>query len=101
MGDLGAIISCINCSKFLGLAIQSNMTWDGHINDLIKKLNAACYMIRNIKQIVSMEILRSVYFSYFHSVMTYGMMFWHNSLDADKSVQGTKESDKNNERMWV
>jgi hypothetical protein len=60
------------------------MTWHGHIKDLIKKLNTACYMIRNVKQIVSMETLKSVYYSYFHSVMTYGIMFCGNSSDADR-----------------
>jgi hypothetical protein len=59
------------------------MTWDGHIKDLIKKLNTACYMI-NIKQIFSMKTLKSVYFSYFHSVMAYGIMFWGNLSDADR-----------------
>jgi hypothetical protein len=62
MGNLGAIISCTNCSKFLGLTIQSNMSWDGHIKDLIKKSNTPWYMIRNVKQIVSMKTLKTVYF---------------------------------------
>jgi hypothetical protein len=41
MGDLGAIISCANYIKFLGLTIQNDITWDGHTEDIIKKLNTA------------------------------------------------------------
>jgi hypothetical protein len=41
MGDLGAIITCANFTKFLGLTIQNDITWDGHIQDMIKKLNTA------------------------------------------------------------
>jgi hypothetical protein len=33
---------------------------------------------------VSMKTLRSVYFAYFHSVMTYGIMFWGNSSSAER-----------------
>jgi hypothetical protein len=56
MGDLGAIITCANFTKFLSLTIQNDIAWDGHIQDMIKKLNTACYMIRN----VSMKTLKSV-----------------------------------------
>jgi hypothetical protein len=41
-------------------------------------------MIRNVKKIVSMKTLNSVYFAYFHSVMTYGIMFWGNSSSAER-----------------
>jgi hypothetical protein len=84
MGEFGRIISSANHIKFLGLTIQNDITWDGHIQVINKKLNTACYMIRNLKQMVSMKTLKSVYFSYFHSVMTYGIMFWGNSPHAEK-----------------
>jgi hypothetical protein len=40
-------------------------------------------MIRNIKPIMSIITLINVYYSYFHSVMTYGLIYWGNSLHAD------------------
>jgi hypothetical protein len=84
MGEFGSIISGANSTKFLGLIIQNDITWDGPIKVINKKLNSACYMIRNVKQIVSEKTLKSVYFSYFHSVMTYGIMFWGNSSHAER-----------------
>lgn len=84
MGELGDTITCVTFTKFLGLIIQNDITWDGHIQDIIKKLNKACYMIRKVKQIVSIKTLKSVYFSYFHSVMSYGIMFWGNSSHAER-----------------
>jgi hypothetical protein len=83
MGNLGAIISHANYTKFLGLTIQNDLTWDGHILDIMKKLNTACYMVRNVKQIVSMKTLKSVYFSYF---MAYGIMFWGNLFHAKRVI---------------
>ena len=40
------------------------------------KLNAACYVLRILKSIMSQQILVMVYFSYFHSIMYYGTIFW-------------------------
>jgi hypothetical protein len=68
----------------LGLTIQNDITWDGHIQDMIKKLNTACYMIRKDKKMVSMKTLKSVYFAYFHSVMTYGIIFWGYSSSSER-----------------
>jgi len=39
----------------------------------------ACYAIRKIKSFVSLKVLISTYFSYFHSLLTYGVIFWGNS----------------------
>jgi hypothetical protein len=41
-------------------------------------------MIRNIKPVMSMNTLQSIYHSYFHSVMTYGLMFWGTSSHAER-----------------
>jgi hypothetical protein len=43
---------------------------------MIPKLNKATYVIRSLKQVLSVESLNMVYFSIFHSIMSYGMMFW-------------------------
>lgn len=84
IGDLVTIITNTNHNKFLGLTIENAMTWKRHIDEVTKKLTTACYMIRNIKPVVSMKILKSIYYSYFHSVMTYGLIFWGNSSHAER-----------------
>jgi hypothetical protein len=35
--------------KFLDLIIENSLTWEGHVEELIRKLSAACYMFRHIK----------------------------------------------------
>ena len=37
------------------------------------------YVIRTLIFLRSPEILRMVYFSCFHSIMSYGIIFWENS----------------------
>jgi hypothetical protein len=74
-----SVITNINSTKFLGLTVDSTLSWREHIVDLTSKLNKACYAIRAIKPFMTLNVLRTVYFSYFHSVMSYGIIFWGNS----------------------
>jgi hypothetical protein len=43
---------------------------------MIPKLNKAAYIIRSLKQVLSFESIKMVYYSVFHSVMSYGIVFW-------------------------
>jgi hypothetical protein len=45
----------------------------------MSKLSSACYAIRAVKSLMTQEFLRIIYFSDFHSVVTYGIIFWGNS----------------------
>ena len=73
------IITNVNCTKFLGLTIDSTLSWNEHIVDLTSKLSKACYAIRIIKPSMTLNVLRTVYFSYFHPIMSHGIIFWGNS----------------------
>ena len=72
------LISNANSTKFLGITIDNTPSWKVHILDLTSKLNKACYAITTVKPFMSSNVLRTVYFSYFHSIMSYGI-FWGNS----------------------
>jgi hypothetical protein len=74
-----SVITNINNTKFLGLTIDSIPSWREHIVELTFELNKACYAIRGIKTFMTLNVLRTIYFSYFHSVMSYGIIFWGNS----------------------
>jgi hypothetical protein len=49
--------------------------WKGHVDWLMSKLGSACYAIRAVKPYMAQGTIRMIYFSYFHSVMTYGIIF--------------------------
>jgi hypothetical protein len=72
-------IPAITYTKFLGLTVNSSLTWTNHIDLLTKKLSITCYLIRNIKLYLSISALKMIYHSLFHSIMSYGIMFWGNS----------------------
>jgi hypothetical protein len=77
------VITNINSTRFLGLIIHSTLSWKDHIVELTSKLNKACYAIRVIKPFMSLDALKMIYFSYVHSIMSYGIIFWGNSHHSD------------------
>ena len=70
--------------KFLGIKIDSCLTWKNHIDQMILTLSAACYVVRMMYHIMNIDALRMIYFGCFHSVMEYGVIFWGNSTGVDK-----------------
>jgi len=55
--------------KFLGLTTDTTVTWKHHISELTTMLNKACYTIRSIRLFMSLDVLKSIYFSYAHSII--------------------------------
>jgi hypothetical protein len=49
-----------------------------HTDQLVTKLRSVCYAVRIIKDLMSQKTLRVIYFSYVHSFMTCGTIFWGN-----------------------
>jgi len=64
--------------KFLGLDIGCSLSWKDHIEQMMFKLGTACYAIRYVKHFMSKDTLRTTYFSYFHSILSYGIIYWGN-----------------------
>jgi hypothetical protein len=63
-------INFTNSFKFLGVIIESSLTWKEDIDYINLKLNSLSYMVHS---------LRPALFSYVHSVLNYGIMFWSSS----------------------
>jgi membrane-bound lytic murein transglycosylase MltF len=55
--------------------VNDKLSWHTHIDQMIPKLNKATYVIRVLKSLLSMESLKTVYFSLVHSVISYGIIF--------------------------
>jgi len=67
--------------KFLGIQIDNHLKWRNYIDQIHHKLSVACYMVR---QMYHNDNLISIYFAYFHSVASYGIIFWVNSSYSTK-----------------
>jgi len=46
------------------------------------KIHKACYVITCIRPFMSQDTLKSEYYSYFHSLISYGIILWGNSSNS-------------------
>ena len=69
-------------TKFLGVWLEDNLKWTVHIQYLAQKLSRLCFAIQITTRVLGLESLRNLYFAYFHSVITYGIILWGNSPQA-------------------
>jgi hypothetical protein len=67
-------------TKFLGIYADSTLSWKNHVEQITHKLSAASYATRSVKPFMSQKTLKMVYYAYFHSIMSHGLILWGNSL---------------------
>jgi hypothetical protein len=72
-------ISKVNDTKFWGLNINNTLSWKIHIDKILPKLCSACFAMRSVQPFVSQQMLNAIYYSHFHSIMSYGIIFWGHS----------------------
>ncbi|VVC97338.1 unnamed protein product [Leptidea sinapis] len=48
---------------------------------LANRLSSAASAVKKIRQLTDIDTARLVYFSYFHSTMSYGILLWGNAAD--------------------
>ena len=54
--------------KFLDIQNDNHFNWKNHIDQIVPKSSAACYMARQMYYICNNDILKSVYFACFHPI---------------------------------
>jgi hypothetical protein len=78
--------SCVPAVKFLGIFIDPALNFKYHIEKMTRKLAIALFFMRNAKNFLNLEAMRSLYYSIFHSVIIYGIHVW--SSTANSNFQG-------------
>ena len=73
--DKNLIITPLTDIKFWGIYLQDSINWSCHIEYIIPKLSSACYVMRSIKQTKPINTLKTVYYSHFNAIITYGLPF--------------------------
>jgi len=77
-------ITKANDLKFLGLNINNTLSWKTHIDKILPKLSSACFAMRSVKPFVSQQMLKVIYYSHFHSIISYGLIFWGHSAPSSR-----------------
>ena len=66
--------------KYLGLTVDSNLSWNKHVQELCCKLGAHVGVLYRLSKILPAECLKSLYFSMVQSVIDYGLTVWGHTL---------------------
>lgn len=73
-----------NPIKFLGLYIDETINWKTNISHIHTKLCRSIYIVNKVKNILPKSALLTLYYSLFHSHITYGLSIWGNSDSSNK-----------------
>ena len=67
-----------NNVKYLGLQVDSCLSWSNQIDVLLGKLSTQCFILWQMRQHVSLNILKMYYYAYVQSCLDYCIISWRN-----------------------
>jgi hypothetical protein len=67
---------CEKSTKFLGLHIDEFLSWKNHLAQVNKKISYALFMIKQAKNFLPVDSLKTLYFALIHPHLTYGILAW-------------------------
>ena len=62
--------------KFVGHVLDENLTWEGHVDHLAKKLASANFAVNSSKNFLPFHIRKTIYYSLFDSHLNFGNILW-------------------------
>jgi hypothetical protein len=82
--------------NFLAKKIDSNLNLEAHVQCIMPKLSSACFAVRAVTSLMNTETLKLVCSAYFHSIMSYRLIFWGKFNRQQKSNLHPKKNHQNN-----
>ena len=74
--------------KFLGITLDENLSWDTHINEICNKLKALFHVFYSIRDYLSKEDIKTIYYTLIYSRIKYGItIFGHDCKSKVKKLQ--------------
>lgn len=71
-----AIIERVEQYTYLGVIIDSRLSWTPHIQYIKQRLRKFIYAFSQLSQVLSVEHCRTVYCAYVQSLLEYGVLVW-------------------------
>ena len=72
-------IKHVESTKFLGIYIDSNLTWKVHINHIVNKVAKTTGILYKARHFFSSQALRTLYYSLIYPYLNYGNIIWGNT----------------------
>ena len=96
----GQDIKHVNECKFLGIYLDTHLTWKRHIERISAKISSAIFAINRARNFLSKRALRCLYFALVHSHLTYGIHVWGNSMTIIKIITLQKRAIRTINKVW-
>ena len=90
----GQLIKTKTMTKYLGLILDENLSWETHLNTLRLKLARANGMLAKIRHYVPFHILKNIYYSIFNCHILYGCQIWGQKENKLKTINKLQEKVK-------
>lgn len=72
----GKSIEQVTDTKFLGIFVDNDLSWEAHINNLCTKLSSVCFALYRLSQVSTVNVMLSYYYAGMYSRIRYGILFW-------------------------
>ena len=69
--------------KYLGVIIDSNLSWKEHIKELCKKVSCGIGILLRLRSFVHIELLIQIYYSIIYPFLIYGAIVWGNTYKSN------------------
>ena len=67
--------------KYLGVFIDRKLNFKSHIEYICGKISKACGALSKLRHVVSINVLKEVYYALIHSYLRYGIVVWGNARE--------------------
>ena len=82
-------ISICSQTKFLGLWLDSNLSWDKHLSVICSKMKQNLGLMQKCKNYLDNRTLRTIYYAHIHSYLSYSILVW-GSTSKESSLKNCK-----------
>ena len=80
----GMPINMEKCVKFLGVYIDSNLTWHQHTTQLLEKIQTNRRLLSLGKNLLDRHCQKNIYYGHIHSHIVYGLSVWGSMITQRK-----------------
>ena len=80
-------------TKFLGIWLNDNLSWESHIRQLSIKIKENIILLRKSKNLLKHNAMLPIYYGHVHSHIKYGILLWGSMINSSQLARIQKMQD--------